>query len=87
MSLRQRVTPHRLLGRLNSAYRLLAWGTIPLGAAAGGFVAQFFGLRTVFIGAGVVILCLLVGMIWVTDARMAEAEETVMEPRAHGTER
>jgi MFS family permease len=26
VSLRQRITPHRLLGRVNSAYRLLAWG-------------------------------------------------------------
>lgn len=87
VSLRQRVTPHRLLGRLNSAYRLLAWGTIPLGAAAGGIAAQAFGLQAVFIGAGVVILCLLTGMIWVTDARMAEAEETVLEPEARDTER
>ena len=36
MSLRQRITPDPLLGRVNSAYRLLAWGTMPLGAAAGG---------------------------------------------------
>lgn len=79
VSLRQRVTPHRLLGRLNSAYRLLAWGTIPLGAAAGGLVAQAFGLQAVFLGSGVVVLCLLTGMIWVTDKRMAEAESAVEE--------
>src|SRR5690606_16805372 len=32
VSLRQRITPDRLLGRVNSGYRLLAWGTMPLGA-------------------------------------------------------
>ncbi len=87
VSLRQRVTPHRLLGRLNSAYRLLAWGTIPLGAAVGGIVAQVFGLQAVFVGAGVIVLCLLTGMIWVTDKRMAEAESAVTEPEAHAAER
>ena len=45
VSLRQRITPTRLLGRLNSAYRLLGWGTMPLGAAAGGAIAQVFGVR------------------------------------------
>ncbi|UAJ81198.1 MFS transporter [Leifsonia sp. ZF2019] len=79
VSLRQRVTPHRLLGRLNSAYRLLAWGTIPLGTAAGGIVAEVLGLRAVFLGAGVIVLCLLTGMIWVTDRRMDEAERAAVE--------
>jgi hypothetical protein len=31
VSLRQRITPDRLLGRVNSCYRLVAWGTMPLG--------------------------------------------------------
>lgn len=87
VSLRQRVTPHHLLGRLNSAYRLLAWGTIPLGAAAGGIVAQVFGLQTVFLGAGVVVVCLLTGMIWVTDRRMDAAESAVEESTAGTADR
>lgn len=74
VSLRQRVTPQRLLGRLNSAYRLLAWGTMPLGAAAAGVIAEFFGLPAVFLSMGAVSLAMLIGMIWVTDARMAAAE-------------
>ncbi|WP_025157529.1 MFS transporter [Leifsonia aquatica] len=87
VSLRQRVTPHHLLGRLNSAYRLLAWGTIPLGAAAGGIVAQVFGLQAVFLGAGVVVVCLLTGMIWVTDRRMDAAESAVEESTAGTADR
>jgi hypothetical protein len=30
VSLRQRITPDRILGRINSSYRLVAWGTRPL---------------------------------------------------------
>ena len=85
VSLRQRVTPQRLLGRLNSAYRLLAWGTMPLGAAAAGLIAQFFGIPAVFLTMGVVVLSLVIGMIWVTDARMnaAETEAGRLDVEAH----
>jgi MFS family permease len=44
VSLRQRIIPDRLFGRVNSVYRLLAWGTMPIGAAIGGFVASAYGL-------------------------------------------
>jgi predicted MFS family arabinose efflux permease len=40
------VTPDRLLGRVRSAARLVAWGSIPLGALAGGFLASAFGAQT-----------------------------------------
>jgi len=60
VSLRQRITPDRLLGRLNSAYRLLAWGTRPLGALTGGLIAQFVGLRSVFLIMGIGTLSLVV---------------------------
>jgi MFS family permease len=74
VSLRQRITPARLLGRVNSAYRLVAWGTMPLGAAAGGILAQFLGLQPVFAIMGGLTLTLLIGMYWVTDKRMTAAE-------------
>ncbi|NJP33592.1 MFS transporter [Micromonospora thermarum] len=74
VSLRQRITPDRLLGRVNSGYRLLAWGTLPLGAAAGGLLAEMFGLRAVFAIMGTLTLTLLLGMLRVTDAAIAAAE-------------
>ncbi|WBB77586.1 MFS transporter [Micromonospora sp. WMMD882] len=74
VSLRQRVTPDRLLGRVNSAYRLLARGSLPLGALAGGLLAELFGLRAVFMIMGVLALALLAGMPWVTDAAIDAAE-------------
>lgn len=53
VSLRQQVVPAELLGRVNSVYRLLGWGLIPLGAIAGGLVAHRLGLRAAYpIAAG-----------------------------------
>lgn len=75
VSLRQRITPDRLLGRVNSAYRLLAWGTMPLGAAAGGLLAQWLGLQAMFGIMGVLTLALLGMMPILTDKAIAAAED------------
>lgn len=53
---RQAVIPPDLLGRVNSVYRLLAFGALPLGAAAGGLLADRLGLRVPYVAAGVLIL-------------------------------
>ncbi|MFI7546989.1 MFS transporter [Actinoplanes sp. NPDC049599] len=45
VSLRQVVTPNRLLARMNASYRMVLFGTIPLGALLGGTLAQSLGLR------------------------------------------
>jgi MFS family permease len=74
VSLRQRVTPDRLLGRVNSGYRLVAFGTRPLGAAAGGLLAQALGLRAVFLIMALLTLALATGMPKVTDEVMDAAE-------------
>jgi MFS family permease len=74
VSLRQRITPDRILGRINSSYRLVAWGTRPLGAAAGGLLGELLGLRAVFAAAAVVILATLLGMTRITDAAISAAE-------------
>jgi MFS family permease len=49
VSLRQRISPDHLLGRVNAGYRLLAWGSMPLGALLGGILGELFGLRAVFL--------------------------------------
>jgi predicted MFS family arabinose efflux permease len=48
-SLRQAITPDRLLGRVNSAMHLLFYGAMPVGSLVGGVVAQSTGLRPVMI--------------------------------------
>lgn len=52
VSLRQRIVPAHLLGRVTSAYRVVGLGAMPLGAAVGGVVAGAFGLRAPWVLAG-----------------------------------
>ncbi|RKS08997.1 putative MFS family arabinose efflux permease [Nocardiopsis sp. Huas11] len=72
VSLRQRTVPDALLGRVNSAYRLLAWGTMPLGAATGGLLAQLLGLRAVFAVMALLVLTLLVPMARIDRAALED---------------
>jgi MFS family permease len=74
VSLRQRIVPDHLLGRVNASYRLLAWGSQPLGALLGGIVGELLGLRAVFLLAGAGTLVLVLGSRIVTDRAIAAAE-------------
>jgi MFS family permease len=74
VSLRQRITPDRLLGRMNASYRLVGWGTMPLGAALGGVLADALGLRPAFLVAAAVTLATLVGFRSVTEEAIVRAE-------------
>lgn len=61
VSLRQRLVPDRLLGRVNSVYRFFGWGTIAIGTLLGGALVSLgettmsrdWALRGVFLLAGV----------------------------------
>src|SRR4051794_9673993 len=60
MSLRQSVTPARLLGRVNSAMSLMTNGMLPIGALVGGAIAETIGVRaTMLIGAAGFLLSVL----------------------------
>jgi MFS family permease len=53
--LRQTLIPRQLQGRVNSVYRLVAWGAMPLGAAASGLLARAAGTSAVF-GSGAIVM-------------------------------
>jgi predicted MFS family arabinose efflux permease len=53
VSLRQQIVPAEMMGRVNSVYRLIGWGLIPVGAAAGGLIAHAVGLRAPFLTGAV----------------------------------
>jgi MFS family permease len=76
VSLRQRITPDRLLGRMNASYRLVGWGTMPLGAVLGGVLAEVLGLRGAFLVAALGTFAVLIGFRYVTEASIARAEAT-----------
>jgi MFS family permease len=76
VSLRQSIIPDEILGRVNSAYRFVGWGVIPLGALLGGVLADVFGLRAPFIvgGAGMIVLAVLMAPI-VNTRTILEAQQ------------
>jgi MFS family permease len=45
VSFRQRLCPDRLLGRINATMRFIVWGTMPVGALAGGVLGSAIGIR------------------------------------------
>ncbi|WP_327233909.1 MFS transporter [Streptomyces sp. NBC_01317] len=55
MSLRQRLTPENLQGRVMSVSRLCAWGTMPVGALLGGLLAGALSVPAVFVVCGAVL--------------------------------
>ena len=74
VSLRQRMTPDHLLGRVNATYRLFAWGSMPVGAVLGGLIAELLGIRWVFVFAAVTSLAMLYFRRYLSDTALDAAE-------------
>jgi len=53
ISLRQRLTPNEVMGRVGSAWRGIVWGAAPVGALCAGGLAVLGGLRLPLVIAGV----------------------------------
>ncbi|HAP76500.1 MAG TPA: MFS transporter [Acidimicrobiaceae bacterium] len=74
VSLRQQLVPQHLFGRVNGVYRWVSWGAMPVGGAAGGLVAAWFGLRApYFFGAALMALAYLVIVTRLTRPAIAAA--------------
>jgi len=71
-SLRQRLVPSRILGRVQGASATLAYGSMPLGALAGGLVAEVFGVRTL-------LLVVAVGTVVVAAATVRGLSQPVID--------
>jgi MFS family permease len=72
VSLRQRIVPTHLFGRVNSVYRWLVWGSISVGSALGGIVAREFGLRApFFVGAAMGAIALVTLSTSITPSSLA----------------
>jgi len=80
VSFRQAVVPERLQGRVGSAYRLVTWGTVSVGAAAGGVIAAQLGLRLLYGAAAAVVLGLTVVAWRLLDAGSFAAARTAAAP-------
>lgn len=82
VSLRQSIIPAGLLGRVNSVYRMFAWGTIPIASLGGGalvslnmhFMNREWALRSTFIAAatlGVIVAIFAIPLL--TTAKIERA--------------
>jgi hypothetical protein len=60
-TLRQSVTPDRLLGRVTAVTRVSVWTSMAIGAAAGGVLAEQIGLRQTVLLSGALPL---LGFVW-----------------------
>jgi MFS family permease len=69
VTLRQRLVPPGLLGRVNSASRTLSTTAVPLGALAGGAVAGVLGLRAAFWLSGFALTIVAVAFALISPRR------------------
>ncbi len=77
VTMRQRLTPPELLGRVIAASRTLAWIGLPVGAALGGMIAGYVGVIPVYVGGSalvIVIAAFLLTTPLVRDPVMADPE-------------
>lgn len=83
VSLRQRIIPDHLLGRVNSVYRFFGWGTISLGTLLGGLIVtggepilgREWALRMPFlIAGGAHLLLLIVALPRINTVKILEAQ-------------
>jgi MFS family permease len=59
LSLRHRIIPSELFGRVNNTFRMCLHGVVPLGALTGGLLAAGLGLHAAFVAAGVLQLAVI----------------------------
>jgi MFS family permease len=63
VSLRQRIVPARLLGRVTSSYRVIGLGAMPVGALLAGLLARTYGLHAPYLVTGVALLVAALGSL------------------------
>jgi MFS family permease len=82
LTLRQTVTPDRLLGRVTATMICLTVATAPLGGLAGGWIAEHWGLRVTILLAGAGALAMIPLMAWTSPLARMRAMPTPHEPVA-----
>lgn len=74
VSLRQSIVPENLFGRVNSVYRMLGWGSMPLGALLGGLLARELGLTApMWAASGVLFIVAIIMWKYVDNEAIGRA--------------
>lgn len=75
-SLRQRLAPAGMLGRVMGTHQLLSWGGAAIGALVGGVLASALGIRAPFLAGAVVLILVAARLAGVPLARRTPAHAT-----------
>ncbi len=73
-SIRQRLTPDRLLGRVIASMRFVGMGAIPLGGLGGGLVARAIGVRETMAASAAIGAVAIVVVVLATAGHDLEAK-------------
>jgi predicted MFS family arabinose efflux permease len=76
VSLRQTITPDRLLGRMNATMRFIVWGVMPIGGLLGGFLGELLGLRQTLL------VCALGGSLAILWPLFSDVRSLREQPRS-----
>jgi MFS family permease len=87
MTIRQTVTPDRLLARMNASYRTLGYGLMPVGALLGGILGETLGLRVALLVGAIGIACAPLWVVFSPVRRIGRLSDvgTPEQARANGT--
>src|SRR5690606_34876576 len=80
-ALRQRLVPSAILGRVQGAAATLGFGSMPLGAALGGIVAELFGVRTLLLAVAVATVLVVVLTVRALPQHVLDAAQRAEEQR------
>ncbi len=83
VTLRQQLVPNHLFGRVNSVYRWVSTGVMPIGAVIGGLTADWFGLRApYFASAALLLMAYAVVALRLSAAELSAADQVALDERA-----
>jgi MFS family permease len=77
VTVRQVVTPNRLLGRMNASYRMVLFSMAPLGSALAGVLGQHFGLRTALV---IAVVAFPSAILWTISSPVVRMREMPTGP-------
>ncbi len=84
VSLRQRIVPDHMQGRVNASIRFITWGVLPIGNLIGGALGEVIGLRlTLLLGA--VTMCAAFSFIVFSPLRLLREPPSSVEELATAT--
>ena len=77
ITLRQVVTPRRVLARMNATYRMLLFGIAPLGAIGGGLLGGAVGLRDAMV---IAVIAMISPALWIFFSPVYRLKELPRSP-------